>query len=597
MAPPKIRWDLSALFSSLTDPKIESLWSDLNRRADEFAAKYRGKINNPALTADFLASTLRELEAIVRDAAKPGTYAQLLFATDTNNAEIGAFMQAQTELGSELQVKLMFAELELQQAPSSLFDPLLQDAALANYVHHIQVARQRSPYRLSEAEEIILEETANTGIRAWTRLFEETTSNQSYSFTDPATGEVKDLTQEEVINILRHPDRKFRQAAADAFSNGLKDLSKLVTFIYNNVLLDQRIDDKLRKQPYPEFGRHLSNELDKETVDLVVNMCKQNHHLVERYYNVKREILGLPELTHIDRYAPLFETKETIGWDEARAMVLDSFSSFHPDLKDRAAEFFDKNWIDAEPRPGKSGGAFCSYNTTDTHPVIMMSYMNKMSDVETLAHELGHGVHASLSRGQTEFNFHGTLPLAELASIFGEILVFERLMAQASTKDQLALVAEKCEGIFASVFRQASMFRFEQRAHNKRRNDGELNAGDLGEIWQDELQSMFGNSIKLGEQHKDWWTYVGHFFWAPFYVYAYAFGELLTLSLYAKSQKEGPDFAQRYIDVLKLGGSKSPQELMELLDVDLKSEAFWKGGFTAIDSMVSRFESLWQQVK
>ncbi|HRJ27290.1 MAG TPA: M3 family oligoendopeptidase [Fimbriimonadaceae bacterium] len=597
LQPPKIRWNLEALFKSPDDPRIEALWQELHQRADQFSTEYRGKINQPEVSAAFLSEALRQLELLARDASKPSTYAQLLFSTDTASPEIGGFMQEQMERSSELQVKLLFAELELQQIPEDQIARLIEAPELANYRHHILVARQRSPYRLSEKEEIILEETANTGIRAWMRLFEETTSAQTYPFIDPSTQEKSELTQEEVLNYLRHPERSYRQAAGDAFTEGLKSINRLITTIYNNVLLDKKIDDRLRNQPYPEFSRHLANELDKETVDLVVGLCKEHHHLVERYYLVKREILGLDQLTHVDRYAPLHEANEQIEWSEAESIVLDSFGSFHPELRERAAEFFDRGWIDAEPRAGKTGGAFCSYNTTDTHPVILMSYLNKMSDVETLAHELGHGVHASLSRAQTEFNYHGTLPLAELASIFGEILVFERLMAKASPEDQLALVAEKCEGIFASVFRQASMFRFEQRCHQYRREEGELTQDELGEFWQEELQSMFGRSIELGEQHKLWWSYVGHFFWAPFYVYAYAFGELLTLSLYAKAQAEGPEFSEKYIQVLKLGGSKSPEELMSLVGVDLRSKEFWLGGFQAIDAMVSRFESLWQQVK
>ena len=237
--------------------------------------------------------------------------------------------------------------------------------------------------------------------------------------------------------------------------------------------------------PYAEHARHLSNELSKETVDMVVSLCTRNYDLVERFYNVKRQILGLSDLSHIDRYTPLFPAEQPVSYEEAQRIVQNSFGQFSGEMRDRAAHFFADGWIDAEPRPGKQGGAFCGYVTPDTHPYVLCNYLNKIDDVMTLAHELGHGVHASLSREQTYFNFHGTLPLAELASTFGEMLVFENVVAEASLKDKLALYASKIEGVFATVFRQAALYRFEQRSHQQRREGGELSAEQFGDIWQD----------------------------------------------------------------------------------------------------------------
>jgi oligoendopeptidase F len=327
----------------------------------------------------------------------------------------------------------------------------------------------------------------------------------------------------------------------------------------------------------------------------VVRLCREHYGLVERFYQVKRQILGLPVLTQIDRYAPLFETAGGATWTEGKEIVLDAFERFSPEVARRALQFFDAGWIDAEPRVGKSGGAFCGYITPDTHPVMLMSYMGKMGDVMTLAHELGHGVHASLSRGQTYFNFQGTLPLAELASIFGEMLVFESLVAKADLKDCVALYAEKIEGIFASVFRQAAMFQFEQACHLRRRTEGEVPSEAFGEMWQERLKEMFGSAVQLEDQHKHWWCYVGHFFFAPFYVYAYAFGELLALALYQAAKRDGPAFASRYVDLLKLGGSQSPKDLMETVGVDLASEEFWQGGFAVLERLVSEFERQWSE--
>jgi len=597
--PPQVRWDLSALFASLDDPRIEQSWQEALERADRFDKRYRGRIEREDLEAKTLAEALIELEDLVQQAYKPVHYAHLLHACDTGNPKLGAFLQKQMELSTELSVKLMFFELELQAAPEKTIAQILEQPEVANYRHYIQVARAFSPYRLSEPEEIILEEVSNTGDRAWKRLFEELVANHTFRLKRPDSEEVEELTEPEVLDLLRDPDRRVRQAAADSLTEGLKEMERVLVFVYNNLLQDKKVEDKLRKLPYPEHSRHLSNELDKETVDLVMRLCREHYALVERFYNVKREILGLPELTHIDRYAPLSEADELVDYDRARSMILEAFGEFSDELRNRAAEFFQKQWIDAEPRAGKRGGAFCSYNTPDTHPVVFLSYLNKMDNVMTLAHELGHGVHASLSRAQSYFNFHGTLPLAELASTFGEMLVFEKLVEGASPKDRLALYAEKIEGVFATVFRQAAMFRFEQRCHEKRRTEGELTPEEFGDIWHEELQAMFGNSVQLGEQHRMWWSYVSHFISVPFYVYAYSFGELLVLSLYQMA-KDAPDrqsFADRYVELLRLGGSRSPQELMETVGIDLRSEVFWRRGFAAMEKLVAEFERIWSEVR
>lgn len=590
---PAVRWDLSALYSGLEDPKIEALWDAMNTAADAFASKYRGAIAREDITAEFLAGAIGEYEHILNESSKPGNYASLLFSVETNNPEIGAFMQEQQERSSEIRVKLVFFDLELQKIPESRYQAIRGEAALAQFTHFLDVVRAATPYMLSEEQETLLEEVANTGSRAWVRLFDEVTSNHVYKYTAPGTTEPVDKNESELLAMLRSADRAERTAAADAFSAGLGELSHILTYTYNNLLADKKLEDRLRKRPYAEHSRHTANELDKETVDLVMQLCKENQHLVSRYYHVKRNILGLPELTHVDRYAPLFEGKDVVEWEEGKQKVLNAFGKFSEPMRVAAEEFFTKNWIDAEVRPGKSGGAFCSYVTPDLHPVVMVNYFNKLDDVMTLAHELGHGVHASLSRAQSLVNFHGTLPLAELASIFGEMLVFEDLVGSASHRDRLALYAEKIEGIFATVFRQAAMFRFEQRAHEARRTEGELTAEELGDIWQDELQSMFGDSVKMGDQHRAWWSYVGHFVFAPFYVYAYSFGELLTLSLYQSAKDAGPEFADNYLEVLRLGGSKTPFELMDMLGVDLRSRDFWLGGFAAIEKMVATFEDLW----
>ena len=576
---PKVRWDLSALFSGLDDPRIEAAWTAAEASADLFAEEYRGKVAD--LSPEALEEAIGKLEALYANVSKPIGYAGLRHATDSGSSEVGAFYQAQIERSTSLSVKTMFFELELQKAPD--VEPR------GRYAHYIRTARALSPFRLSEKEEIVMEEFANTGSRAWDRLFEELTSNHTYRLNGA------DVTQEELLTLLRDADRSVRQGAADAFTAGLKEMERTLVFLYNTLLQDKAIEDRLRGMEYPEQSRHLSNELERSTVDLVVDMCVENYPLVARFYRVKKGILGLEDLTHIDRYAPLFDAEEAVTWDEAKGIVLGSFGAFSEEMRTRAEEFFDKNWIDAEARKGKRGGAFCAYNTPDTHPVILQSFQNRMDDVMTLAHELGHGVHASLSREQSYLNFHGTLPLAELASTFGEMLVFERLVAGASLKDRLALYADKVEGTFATIFRQASMFRFEQRCHNARRTTGEITAEEFGDMWQESIGAMFGDSLTLGEGHRMWWSYVGHFIGSPFYVYAYSFGELLALALYQRAKDEGAPFVDKYLAVLRLGGSQTPQELMARLGIDLDDRAFWQGGFATMEALVAEFERLWAE--
>lgn len=597
LPPPHVRWDLSALFAGIDDPKIDATWESCLAAAQSLGEAYRGKIESDDLTAEVLAQGLRDLEALYQEASKPVNYAHLLFACDTSDPQIGAFMQKQMEKMTELNVLVMFFELELQAASQARIDAIIDDPALANYRHHIHLARTLSPHRLSEPEEIILEEAANTGVRAWVRLFNEMTSNHVYHLRQPGNGHVHELTQEEVLDLLRDPNRTVRAAAADCLSQGLTELRRVLVFVFNNLIQDKKVEDRLRKHLYPEHARHLTNELDKETVDLVIGLCRDNYGLVERFYNLKKEILAVEELTHIDRYAPLFEAQEQVAFEEARRLVLEAFAQFSPEMGARGGEFFEKGWIDAEPRAGKSGGAFCASNTPDTHPVMFLSYMNNAESVNTLAHELGHGVHASLSREQTFLNFQGSLPLAELASTFGEMLVFERLVKDTGLRDKLAMYAEKIENMFATVFRQAAMFRFEQRCHEMARTEGELNGERIDAMWQEEMQAMFGSSVKLGEQHAMWWSYIGHFIETPFYVYAYSFGELLVLSLYEKARVEGPAFADNYLGLLRLGGSLSPQDLMTTVGVDLRSRQFWLGGFAAMEKLVGEFEALWSEFK
>lgn len=587
------RWSLDDLFSGIDDPRIEETLNRSLERARKFEERYREAMFSPELEPGTLLEAIREYESLQQESARPLAYAGLHYSTDTGDPQRGALLQRTQESMTQVSIHLLFFELALLKMPDDLAQRLIESEALEPYRHYLQVTRAFAGHDLSEPEERILEEKANTSSRAFTRLFQETTSNQI--FTLEWEGETMTLNQSEVLALLRRPERELRQRAARSFTEGLEDLNRTLTFIFNTLIQDKAVEDRLRNYAEPEESRHLSNELDAETVETVMQSCETHYGLVERFYRLKREILGYDTLTHYDRYAPLYDTQETVEFPEAQRMVLESFEEFSPRIKGAAEAFFAGGWIDAEPRQGKQGGAYCSYVTPDLHPYIFMNYLDRMDDVMTLAHELGHGVHAYLSREQSYFNYHGTLPLAELASTFAEMLVFEKLQSGATLKDRLALYAEKIEGAFATIFRQAAMFRFEQRLHRARREQGELTPEVIGEIWQDEIQKMFGDSVVLGEEHRIWWSYIPHFIGSPFYVYAYSFGELLVFALYRMYQEEGGSFPDRYIDLLRQGGSKSPHELMAQMGIDLRDPGFWEGGMRVLEELVERFEGLYRE--
>lgn len=588
-----VAWDLSDLFDGPSDPRTEESLNSALDRARRFAQTYRGKIDNPDLTAQTLLDAITEYESIVQEMAKPVSYASLLFSADTSKPKHGALLQHVQERQTEIALELMFFELELMAAKPEIIDPILADDRLANYRHFVRASRLFREHRLSEPEERILEEKANTGARAFERLFEESVS--SIEFKIVLDGEEKTLLEPEVLALLRDPDREVRKSAAASLTDGLLRHSRLLTFIFNTLVYDKSIDDRLRRYSYPEQARNIANELDQETVETVIGTCVENYPLVARYYHIKREILGYDKLYHYDRYAPLFESKKQYSFDEAREIVVESFRRFSETIGNAAQEFFESNWIDAAPRKGKRGGAFCMYMTPDLHPYVLLSYLNRVDDIMTLGHELGHGVHAYLSRQQTFLNFHSTLPIAELASTFGEMLVFENLVQRSDLKEKLALYAEKIEEAFATIFRQASMYRFEQELHRARRERGELTREEINEIWQRNIQAMFGDSVELGEEHANWWMYVNHFVSSPFYVYAYSFGELLVMALYSTYRREGESFVPKYLDLLRAGGSLAPGELLAQIGIDIKNPDFWRSGMSVVEGLIDDFEKLYRE--
>ncbi len=587
-------WDLSDLYSGVDDPRLEAHLADALESARSFEQRYRNQIAADDLSPARMKSALDEYEALLRHESKPQAFAQLLFSTDTQNDKVKALVQRVRELGSEISTHLIFFDLEIGRITDARFEELLAASELADYHHYLDHLRVVAKHYLSEPEEKILEETANDRGRAWRRLFTEVTSKQKYTLRH--NGETKELNQSELMTLLYEPDRSLRQAAAEALAEGLQKEQHVLNYTHNTLLHEKQVMDKLRKFESPEADRHMDNELSQAMVDTMVGVCVKNFDLVADYYALKGELLGISDLKHYDRYAPLTKDREELPFDKAREIVLEAFGSFSPRLAELAEPFFSKRWIDAVVKDGKRGGAFCAGVTPDLHPYVLMNYTGRPRDVMTLAHELGHGVHDRLASKQNLLNYHPVLPMAETASTFGELLVFERLQKDLTSDEaRLAMLCEKLEDTFATVFRQVSMYRFEQRLHKARREQGELTVETINGMWQESMQEMFGKSLTLGEDHKWTWLYIPHIVNTPFYVYAYAFGELLVLSLYARYKREGATFVDKYFDLLATGGSLPPTKMLEKLEIDITQASFWQGGCDLIRENVKRARELAKQ--
>lgn len=585
------RWDLSDLYQGSDDPALENDLNRLEKLAAEFQDTYQGRLVKGECPVAELKAALLSYESMVRLATRIGSFASLLYSTDTLDPARGALLQKVREKSSRVSTKLLFFALELGRCPEEVFSTYQSSGELAPFHHYLKIQRESARYHLSQAEETILEETANSRGRAFRRLFTEVVSRMKFKLE--VDGEVKTLTQAELLAYNYSPRRELRQAASDSLATTLEENAPTLTFIMNTLLAEKEVLDRLRGYETPEASRHLDNELPSDAVDTMVEVCVKNFDIVEEYYQLKGRLLGLEELTHVDRYAPLKKSEEVIAYEKACEIVLEAYKAFSPQMYDLALPFFEQGWIDVPVAEGKRGGAFCAGVSPDHHPYILLNYTEKPRDVMTLAHELGHGLHDRLASKHHVLDYHPVLPLAETASTFGEMLTFERLFSQLDNdEERLALLCEKMEDTFATVFRQVSMYRFERRIHRARREQGELKTEDFNQMWQECMGEMFGKALSMGEPHKWTWLYIPHIIQTPFYVYAYAFGELLVLALYARYKAEGEGFIDRYLQLLAAGGSQAPQDILGELGIDITDASFWQGGCDLVRKNLEKAKQL-----
>ena len=586
----QVRWDLADLYRGPEDPALANDRAAVMEKAEDFEKTYRNRV--AGLTSAAFVAALERYSEILEIMGRIGSYAYLNWTTNTEDPALGKAVQESTELSSELSQKTIFFTIEWLDMDEDAARKLMNSSELAGYRHYLETSRLDKPHVLEEKEEKILSAKAVTGSRAWVRFFDETLGASRFKIGD------EELTESQILSRMSDPDREVRRQAAQVFTEGLSRMRHPLTYVFNTLLADKHTNDRLRKYPHWLRARNLSNEISDESVASLVDAVTARYPLVHRFYRLKKQLLGVDEMMEYDRYAPILKSHEKIAWEDARQMVLDAYTGFHPDMGSIASRFFEEKWIDAAVMPGKRGGAYSASTIPSAHPYVFMNYEGRIRDVQTLAHELGHGVHQFLSRKQGILQSGTPLTTAETASVFGEMLVFRKLLENLeSPEEKMALLVGKIDDTIATVFRQISMNRFEDRIHRARREEGELTSDRFSELWMETQTPVYGDSVTLTDNYRLWWSYIPHFIHTPGYVYAYAFGELLVLALYQEYLNSENGFNDAYMAMLEKGGSDWPSNLMAGLGVDITDETFWNRGLDAIDSLIGEAEVLMPELE
>lgn len=581
----EIHWDLSDIFSGIDDPAIDKKVEQAIELSKAFRDKYYGKVGD--LSASELRDAVAEVEDISSALYRAGAFSHLLYSTDTADPARGALLQRIQEKSTEAATIVLFFDLEWVALDDNRAEKILSDPAIEKYRHYLEAKRRFKPHVLSEPEEKVLAEKSVSGSAAWTRLFSELSS----ALTVELDGERVPL--ENALSMLHQPDRDVRRSAAEGVTKTLEEGLRTRNFIFNTLLLDKATDDRLRNYPHWLADRNLSNEASDEAVQALVDAVVERYDIPQRWYRLKAKMLGIDRLADYDRNATLASTAESMQWDEARDLVLESYKAFSPDAGRIISDFFERSWIDAAVTPNKVPGAYCMTIVPGAHPYVMMNFTGERRSALVLAHELGHGLHGYLSQELGLFNSDTPLTLSETASVFGEALTFKRLLeSETDKKVRLELIAGRIEDSIATVFRQIAMNRFEDAVHNARREKGELPTDAISDYWIETQTQMMADSVELTDGYRIWWSYIPHFIGSPGYVYAYAFGFLFSLAIYKRYEQEGEPMVEPYLDLLKRGGSDRPEHLAQIVGLDITDPKFWHGGLEEIDALVSEAESL-----
>jgi len=584
-------WNLTDLYAGPESPKLKTDLETSERAADAMQERYAGKLAtllDGGKGGAALAQAVREFEALNDIMGRIVSYASLLYAADTSDPKRQKFFGDIQEKITAISSKLLFFPLELNRLDDAMLETAMSHSELGHYRPWLEDLRKEKPYQLDDKLEQLFHEKAVTARGAWDRLFNETMTALRFD----ADGEK--LSLEPTLNRLLDQDEAKRRGAAEALAKVFKENVRLFTLVTNTLAKDKEISDRWRGFVDVADSRHLANRVEKEVVDALVAAVREAYpRISHRYYAMKAQWLGKKTLAHWDRNAPLpEEPRQVIGWDDAQKTVLTAYGDFAPRMAEIAGQFFAKGWIDAPVREGKSPGAFSHPTVPSAHPYILLNYQGKPRDVMTLAHELGHGVHQVLANVQGPLMAPTPLTLAETASVFGEMLTFRALLDQAPTlRERKALLAAKVEDMINTVVRQIAFYSFERKVHTERR-EGELTSDRLGEIWLEVQRESLGPAIELKPGYENFWCYIPHFIHAPFYVYAYAFGDCLVNSLYAVYEKADKGFAERYLDMLAAGGTKHHKELLAPFGLDASDPNFWSMGLKVIEGLIDELEAM-----
>ncbi len=583
-------WNLADLYAGLDDPRIKR---DLDRGAAEslaFERDYKGKLaalaDGPERGAR-LAEAIKRYEALDDLLGRLTSFAGLVHAGDTADPARGKFYADVQERVTAASTHLLFFTLELNRLDDAKLEATMQHGALVHYRPWIEDIRREKPYQLEDRVEQLFHEKSVTGYSAWTRLFDETIAGLRFKVGS------KVLALEPTLHLLQDPRKATRKAASEALAKTFKQNLRSFALITNVLTKDKEISDRWRGFADVADARHLSNRVEPEVVQALVQAVRAAYpRLSHRYYALKARWFGKKRLPHWDRNAPLPKVAtRTIGWSEAQATVLDAYGAFSPKMAAIAERFFKNDWIDAPVRPGKAPGAFSHPTVPSAHPYVLLNYQGRPRDVMTLAHELGHGVHQVLAAPKGALMAPTPLTLAETASVFGEMLTFKKLLAKADRKQRKAMLAAKVEDMINTVVRQIAFYTFERHIHTERRA-GELTVERLNALWLEVQRESLGEAIELRSGYETFWAYISHFVHSPFYVYAYAFGDCLVNSLYAVYEKAAEGFAERYLEMLAAGGTKHHSELLAPFGLDARDPAFWQGGLGVIQRMIDELEEL-----
>ncbi len=582
-------WDLSDLYSDPDSKELKSDIEGIDKEAGSFQERYQGELASLAEKGGAeLATSVRDYEAMSDRLGRIGSYAGLLYAADTSDPDRAKFYGDIQEKLTNITMKLLFYPLEFNRLEDDLLKTALKDEALAHFAPWIEDLRKEKPHQLSDEIEKLFHEKSVSGRGAWNRLFNETMTALRFR----VGGE--ELSLELTLNRLTDSDGDKRREAAEALAEVFGGNLRLFTLITNTLAKDKEISDRWRGFEDVADSRHLANRVEREVVEALVSAVQDAYpRMSHRYYALKARWMGQDKLAHWDRNAPLpEEPQRLIGWVQAERMVLDAYDAFAPEMATIAQNFFDKSWIDAAVREGKSPGAFSHPTVPSVHPYILLNYQGKPRDVMTLAHELGHGVHQVLAAKQGPLMAPTPLTLAETASVFGEMLTFKTLLTQVENpKQRKALLASKVEDMINTVVRQIAFYSFEREVHLARK-EGELTSDKLGEIWLDVQRQSLGPAIDLRPGYETFWCYIPHFIHSPFYVYAYAFGECLVNSLYAVYENANEGFAGKYLDMLSAGGTKHHKELLAPFGLDATDPGFWAMGLKVIEDLIDELEAM-----